>query len=214
MSLLLSILLIISRPLRFFLWTLIRAMIPRLGKFTLDMVGKVKKNKQTEKWCIKYFCFQDKSKLVDEEGVERRMWLIEETSLQPSVDDEKRHCCSTLLPAHCRPYGCRYSLTSSLFSSLEWMLQHWTHTQRHTQSIHWRGFGHPVHPSLFNTGTQDGKTNVAWTQHAQTHARTELGVDLGVLFFHSASQEDPSVHPARENTLSSTYRLKSSLPCL
>ncbi|CAB1454028.1 unnamed protein product [Pleuronectes platessa] len=47
--------------------------------------------------------------------------------------------------------------------------------------MHLRAFGHPVHPSLFNTGTQDGKTDVAGVHRAPAHAQS-FGVDLDVLY--------------------------------
>lgn len=52
-----------------------------------------------------------------------------------------------------RLHGCRYSFISSVLFVPGWVSQHWTHTRWHTRGMHWRGFGHPVHPSLLHAGT-------------------------------------------------------------
>lgn len=59
---------------------------------------------------------------------------------------------------YCILYGCRYSSISSI---IERVLQHWTHW--HTKAMLRRGFGRPVHPSLFHTGT--GWKKLTWPEH-------------------------------------------------
>lgn len=46
--------------------------------------------------------------------------------------------------------GGRYS---SAATSPPWVLQHWINTLWHTRGTHWRELGHPVHRSLFHSGT-------------------------------------------------------------